>query len=144
MHVSCLGWTIQIARRWQLHCDVMAWKHFPHCWRFVRGNPPQEEPVMRSFDDTLVAILYNLLKKQLGYWWFETPRWSCDVTVTANSSVMTSWCMLPARHEPRISDLFVCLNTCISKQIHLLCLRWVTKKCQYNPETERSSNWLCN
>ena len=37
-----------------IHDDVIKWKHFPHCWPFVRGihrsEFPAQRPVTRSFD----------------------------------------------------------------------------------------------
>ena len=42
-HDRSLKQTRSSKKRWRfdkiIHDDVIKWKHFPHCWPFVRGNP---------------------------------------------------------------------------------------------------------
>ena len=50
---------------WAPHDDVIKWKHFPNYWPFVRGihrspvNSPQQRPVTRNFDFSLICTWTN-------------------------------------------------------------------------------------
>ena len=74
-----------------LHDDVIKWKHFASYWPFVREihrspvNSPSQRPVTRSFDVFFDLRLNKQLSKQWWGWWFETlshPLWRhCNVNV---------------------------------------------------------------
>ena len=42
--------------------------------------------VLRSLGDILNAYLDNILIKLSSYWWFETPKRLCDVSVVVDTS----------------------------------------------------------
>ena len=63
---------------YNIHDDVIKWKHFPRYWPFVReftglGEFPSQRPVTRSFDVSFDLRLNTRLCKQSWGWWFETP-----------------------------------------------------------------------
>ena len=73
------------------HSDVIAWKHFPCYWSFVRaenspvtGEFPTQRPVTRSFDAFCDLRLNKRLSKQSWGWWFETP--SCPLWRHCNAA----------------------------------------------------------
>ena len=64
------------------HDDVIKWKHFPHCWSFVRGfhRWPVNFQHKGHWRGALMFFFYLRLNKRLGkhswYWWFEAPSLS--------------------------------------------------------------------
>ena len=42
---------------------------------------PHKATVIRNFDIFYVVNLNKLINKQSSWWWFQTPRTSCDITI---------------------------------------------------------------
>ena len=61
------------------HDDVIEWKHFPHCWPFVRGIKwsPVNSPHKGHWRGPLMFFFYLRMNKRLSKhswgWWLETP-----------------------------------------------------------------------
>ena len=68
-----------------LHYGIMAWKHFPHYWPFVRGihwwpvDSPHKGLILWNFDSLFVK-LNNLLNNHYSCQWFEMLWWPYDIT----------------------------------------------------------------
>ena len=75
------------------HDDAVTWKHCSHYWRFVKGIhqslvvSPHKRLVMRGVDVSFADRLNKMMKKQSFSRWFETPRYSCNVTAMDSSTV---------------------------------------------------------
>ena len=93
------NWWHRILSLWQIHDDVIKWKHFPRYWPFVRGihRFPVNSPHKDQWREALVFFFdlrqnERLSKKSWG-WWFETPSrplWRhCNVVMTVTVAVMT-------------------------------------------------------
>ena len=68
---------VQIYHLFNIHDDVIKWKHFSRCWP-VPGEIPTQRPVTGSFDVFLDLRLNKRLSKQSWGWWFESlsrPLW---------------------------------------------------------------------
>ena len=63
----------------EVHDDVIKWKHFPRNWPFVRGihRSPVNSPHKGQwrFDVFFDLCLNKRLSKQSWGWWFEMPSW---------------------------------------------------------------------
>ena len=67
-------------QRGVVHEDVIkTWIRFRHYWPSALIST--ERPVIRSFDVFFDVSPNKLLNKQSSFRWFETPWYSCDVTV---------------------------------------------------------------
>ena len=73
-----------LSHLYQLHDDVIKWKHFSTLLAICAGNSPvpgefpTQRPVTRSFDVFFDLRLNKWLSKQSWGWWFETlsgPLW---------------------------------------------------------------------
>ena len=71
--------TLNSLDSFEIHDDVIKWKHFPRYWPFVRGilRSPVNSPHKGQWRGALV-FLFDLhpnkpLSKQWSGWWFETP-----------------------------------------------------------------------
>ena len=68
-----------LEQQWNLHDDVIKWKHFPRNWPFVRGihrspvNSPHKGQWRRALMFSLICALNKRLSKQSWGWWFKTP-----------------------------------------------------------------------
>ena len=71
-----------------LHNDIIKWQHFPRYLPFVREihQSPVDSPDTGQWHEaltfSLICLKKNLLNKQLGRRWFETP--SCSLSRRCN------------------------------------------------------------
>ena len=71
-----------VTANFTVHDDFTTQKRFSRCWGFVMGiqwspvDSPLHGPVM-----FICRLLEETIKQQSSCRWFETPRFSCDVTV---------------------------------------------------------------
>ena len=62
-----------------IHSDVIKWKHFPRYWLFVRGihrspvNSPDKGQWRGALMFSMICVWINNIGKQSWGWWFETP-----------------------------------------------------------------------
>ena len=85
---------------YDVHDDVIKWKHFPRYCPFVRGihrwpvNSPHKAQWRGALMFSLICALNKRLSKQSWGWWFETPSRSswrhCNVQKSSFPPVV--WC----------------------------------------------------